>query len=226
MVLRIVIADDHPMFRDALRSAVGGVVPDGIIAEADNFDRVVAELVAVPETDLVLLDLNMPGMQGFSGLIYLCVQFPDVPVAIISANEEPRVMRRAINAGASGYIPKSVRSEDMRAALNTLLTGDVWLPAGVGHDPEKIDEDAASAARFASLTPQQMRVLMMLNDGLVNKQIAYELNVSEGTVKAHVSAILQKLGVMSRTQAVIMVQQLAAEANAPQEAIRRAAHEE
>lgn len=222
---RIVIADDHPMFRDALRLAIMNALPGAEIVEAGTLGGVTAELEEGPTVDLVLLDLNMPGMQGFAGLVYLCAQHPEMPVAVISANEEPRVIRRAIDAGASGYIPKSVRSDDMRAALRALCKGEVWVPPGVDLDGAVPDEDAALTARVASLTPQQLRVLMMLNDGLVNKQIAYELGVSEGTVKAHVSAILQKLGVISRTQAVILIQQLVAEADAPQEAIRRAASE-
>ncbi|HYH19745.1 MAG TPA: response regulator transcription factor [Azospirillum sp.] len=223
---RIVIADDHPMVRDALRLAIGRALPDAEIVEADTLGGVLVALEGGPAADLVLLDLNMPGMQGFAGLVYLCAQHPELPIAVVSANEEPRVMRRALGAGASGYIPKSARTEDMRAALRALTEGEVWVPPGVDPDAGEPDEDTALTARLASLTPQQVRVFMMLNDGLVNKQIAYELGVSEGTVKAHVSAILQKLGVISRTQAVILARRLAAEADAPQELIRRAASEE
>ena len=222
---RIVVADDHPMFRDALRLAIAGVEPDAEVVEASTLDGVTAALAGDRETDLVLLDLNMPGMQGFSGLIQLCQCHPELPVAVISANEEPGVMRRAMDAGASGYIPKSIRSEDMRTALGALLAGETWIPPGIDLDSVLPGEDAAVGARVATLTPQQMRVLMMLHDGMLNKQIAYELGVSEGTVKAHVSAILQKLGVTSRTQAVILARRLADEANAPQEVIRRAASE-
>ncbi|MBP2295048.1 response regulator [Azospirillum rugosum] len=221
MTRRIVVADDHPMFRDALRSAILRAEPNADIVEAGTLAATAAALDGAMDTDLVLLDLNMPGMQGFAGLIYLCGQYPAVPIAVISANEEPRVIRRAMDAGASGYIPKSAPSEDMRAALDALLAGDLWVPAGA--EAPCATDDRAATARIASLTPQQMRVLMMLSDGLINKQIAYELGVSEGTVKAHVSAILQKLGVISRTQAVILARQLAEEADAPQHMIRRAA---
>lgn len=222
---RIVVADDHPMFRDALRLAIGRARPDAEIVETGTLEGVTVELEDGPAVDLVLLDLNMPGMQGFSGLIYLCAHHPEVPVAVISANEEPCVMRRAVAAGASGYIPKSAPVEEMRAALRTLITGEVWVPPGIILDAGSADENAELNLRLASLTAQQVRVLMMLNDGLVNKQIAYELDISEGTVKAHVSAILQKLGVTSRTQAVILARQLTAETDAPQHAIRRAASE-
>ena len=187
------------------------------------FEEAAAALEESPEADLLLLDLNMPGMQGFAGLVYLCSRFPALPIAVISANEEPRVIRRALGAGACGYIPKSAPSDMLGEALQALLAGELWRPALQEPDGAGMEEDAA--VRIASLTPQQVRVLMMLNDGLVNKQIAYELGVSEGTVKAHVSAILQKLGVTSRTQAVILVRQLAEDADAPQELIRRAAEE-
>ncbi len=222
MTRRILVADDHPMFRDAMCLVIVRIFPEANIVEAGTLAAATAELEREARTDLVLLDLNMPGMQGFAGLIYLCAQFPGVPIAIISANEEPPVIRCAIRAGASGYIPKSVPLEVMCAALHTLLDGKVWVPAGVNTGAHAAPDDEDATARIARLTPQQTRVLMMLSDGMINKQIAYELGVSEGTVKAHVSAILQKLGVISRTQAVILARQLAEQADAPQEMIRRA----
>lgn len=223
MPTHIVVADDHPMFRDAMRLAIARSLPEAEIVEAGTLDAAAAALEESPDADLLLLDLNMPGMQGFAGLVYLCSRFPALPIAVISANEEPRVIRRALGAGACGYIPKSAPSDMLGEALQALLAGELWRPALQEPDGSGREEDAA--ARIASLTPQQVRVLMMLNDGLVNKQIAYELGVSEGTVKAHVSAILQKLGVTSRTQAVILVRQLAEDADVPQELIRRAAEE-
>jgi DNA-binding NarL/FixJ family response regulator len=221
--LRIVIADDHPLFRDALRLAIAERFEGAGIAEAGSLDGVRAELEAAPETDLVLLDLNMPGMHGFSGLLFLRAQFPAVPVAVISANEEPQVIRRALEFGAAGYIPKSAAPGEIRAALAAFLAGETWLPAGIELGGSETDAEAELTARLARLTPQQIRVLMMLSEGLLNKQIAYDLKVSEATVKAHVSAILQKLCVDSRTQAVILAGRLAAGVNAPQQAILRAA---
>jgi DNA-binding NarL/FixJ family response regulator len=222
---RIVVADDHPLFREALRLAIVAVLPGAEVIEADSLERVEAALAATADTDLVMLDLNMPGMHGLSGLVFLRAQFPSTPVAVISANEEASVVRRAIEFGAAGYIPKSAPQAEIRAALQALLAGEMWLPRGIGPGADPADPDRALAARLASLTPQQVRVLMMLNEGLPNKQIAYGLEVSEGTVKAHVSAILQKLQVDSRTQAVILAARLAADANAPQEQILRAAAE-
>ncbi|WP_119460383.1 response regulator transcription factor [Rhodospirillaceae bacterium SYSU D60014] len=220
---RIVIADDHPLFRDALRQAIAEMLPGAEIAEAGSLDDVQMTLEATPETDLLLLDLNMPGMQGFSGLLFLRTQFPAVPIAIISANEEPQVMRRAFAFGAAGYVPKSAGPDKIRAALAAVLAGETWLPPGVGPEMCETDKEAGLATRLASLTPQQIRVLMMLSQGRLNKQIAYELSVSEATVKAHVSAILQKLRVENRTQAVILAGHLAADADAPQKAILRSA---
>jgi DNA-binding NarL/FixJ family response regulator len=213
---RLVIADDHPLFRDALRLTIGQTLGEVEIAEADSFDSLRARLDAVAETDLVLLDLNMPGIRGFSGLLYLRAAFSAVPVAIISANEEPRVMRLAIELGAVGYIPKSATPGEIRAALSALLAGETWVPAALDLRRPAEDPDAALVARLANLTPQQVRVLMMLSDGLLNKQIAHQLEVTEATVKAHVSAILQKLRVDNRTQAVIVARRLAGELGASQ----------
>lgn len=200
---RFVIADDHPLFRGALRNAVESLVDDLEIVEASSFDDAVAAVALRPDADLVLLDLAIPGVQGFSGLMLMRAQFPSVPVVIVSATEDPPVIRRSLDFGASGYIPKSLGAEQMRTAVRAVLDGSVWTPPDLDLDRDDGGESARMAARLASLTPQQVRVLMMLGRGLLNKQIAYELDVSEATVKAHVSAILQKLGVESRTQAVI-----------------------
>lgn len=200
---RIVIADDHPLFRGALRQALVGLAPALAIDEAGSLEDVSAILDKNTDIDLVLLDLSMPGVKGFSGLIYLRAQHPEVPLIVVSANEDHAVMRRCVEFGASGFIPKSVAAEQMRAAIRTVLDGGVWTPADLVLGQPADRETADLVARLSSLTPQQVRVLTMLSEGLLNKQIAYELSVSEATVKAHVSAILQKLGVESRTQAVI-----------------------
>ena len=198
-----VIADDHPLFRGALREAVSGLFGDAAIAEAGSFDDAAALLDRDSEVDLVLLDLTMPGVRGFSGLMYLRAQYPSVPVIVVSANDDPAVIRRCMEFGASGFIPKTLGVEAMRAAIARVLEGGVWTPPDVDLQAGTDAETADLVARLATLTPQQVRVLMMLSEGLLNKQIAYNLSVSEATVKAHVSAILQKLGVDSRTQAVI-----------------------
>ena len=200
---RFVIADDHPLFRGALREAVSGLFEHVEIGEAGSFEDVAKLLESGGEVDLILLDLNMPGVRGFSGLMYLRAQYPSVPIVVVSANDDPTVIRRCMDLGTSGFIPKTLGIEEMRAAIKRVLEGGVWTPPDVDLSAGADTETANLMARLASLTPQQVRVLMMLSDGLLNKQIAYELSVSEATVKAHVSAILQKLGVESRTQAVI-----------------------
>ncbi len=200
---RLVIADDHPLFRGALREAVGGLLEQVDIAEAGTFDELVGLLDRGSDVDLVLLDLTMPGARGFSGLMYMRAQYPSVPVTVVSANDDPAVIRRCMEFGASGFIPKTLGVDAMRAAISRILGGGVWTPPDVDLAAGSDAEAAELMARMATLTPQQVRVLMMLSEGLLNKQIAYQLGVSEATVKAHVSAILQKLGVESRTQAVI-----------------------
>jgi DNA-binding NarL/FixJ family response regulator len=200
---RLVIADDHPLFRGALREAVTGLLEPVDIAEAGTFDDVVALLDKGGDVDLVLLDLAMPGVRGFSGLMYIRAQYPSVPVIVVSANDDPAAIRRCMEFGASGFIPKTLSVEAMRAAISRIQGGGVWTPADVDLSAGSDAEAAVLMAKMATLTPQQVRVLMMLSEGLLNKQIAFQLGVSEATVKAHVSAILQKLGVESRTQAVI-----------------------
>jgi DNA-binding NarL/FixJ family response regulator len=194
---RIIIVDDHPLFRAALRQTLIGVS----VEEAGDLPALNAALEADRDCDLVLLDLNMPGAHGFSGLLLLRAQYPEVPVMIISAVEDPQIIRRTFELGAAGYLPKSAGPAEIRAAIDTVLSGGIAVPDGVGLGAG--DEQTALVRRLATLTPQQIRVLMMLSDGLMNKQIAFELAISEATVKAHVSSILQKLDVDSRTQAVI-----------------------
>jgi DNA-binding NarL/FixJ family response regulator len=200
---RLIIADDHPLFRGALREAVSGLFERGEIAEGGSFDDVTTLLEGGGDVDLILLDLRMPGVRGFSGLMYLRAQYPTVPIIVVSANDDPGVIRRCMDFGASGFIPKTLGIEAMREAIAGVFEGGIWTPPDVDLGRGADAETADLMARLGSLTPQQVRVLMMLSEGLLNKQIAYELGVSEATVKAHVSAILQKLGVDSRTQAVI-----------------------
>jgi DNA-binding NarL/FixJ family response regulator len=198
---RIIIVDDHPLFRSALRQTLAGGDPSISVEEAGDLNELSAALEADRDCDLVLLDLNMPGTRGFSGLLLLRAQYPEIPVMIVSAVEDGSIIRRAFELGASGYLHKSVGPSDIRRAIETVLSGEVYVPEGMEIPAE--DAQSALMRRLATLTPQQVRVLMMLSDGLMNKQIAYELSISEATVKAHVSAILQKLDVDSRTQAVI-----------------------
>ncbi|NVN85359.1 MAG: response regulator transcription factor [Rhodopseudomonas sp.] len=199
----LIIADDHPLFRDALRLAVASVVTPARIGEAGSFEELTAMLERDGDVDLVLLDLKMPGISGFSGLIYLRAQYPAIPVVVVSASDDVETIRRSLDFGASGFVPKRFGVEKLGEAILRVLDGDVWVPPDVDLSAASDPEMSKLRDRLVTLTPQQVRVLMMLSEGLLNKQIAYELGVSEATIKAHVSAILQKLGVESRTQAVI-----------------------
>ena len=205
---RILIADDHPLFRDALKQALTDRFDDLHIDEAGSLQDVNDTLGEDDNYDLILLDLKMPGVKGFSGLMYLRAQYPALPVVIVSANEDVSVIRSSLDFGASGFIPKSAGAERIRSAISDVMKGDIWVPPELDLSAPADSENAQLAAKLSTLTPQQVRVLMMLSEGLLNKQIAYELSVSEATVKAHVSAILQKLDVDSRTQAVIVANKI------------------
>ncbi|MEO1719041.1 MAG: response regulator transcription factor [Pseudomonadota bacterium] len=204
---RVLIVDDHPLFRGALKHALDAGDGTLAITELGSQDELSAELDRNSNVDLILLDLTMPGVQGFSGLLYLRAQHPEIPIVIVSATEDPNVIRRAIDFGASGFVPKSQPIEAIRTAVDAVMRGDIWTPSDLSELPSN-DESIDLVRRLSTLTPQQVRVLMMLGEGLLNKQIAYKLGVSEATIKAHVSAILQKLGVDSRTQAVIAVNKI------------------
>ena len=207
--LNIIIADDHPLFRNALRQALSGSFANTNWFEADSADALQA-LLEQTETsyDMVLLDLQMPGSHGYSTLIHLRTHFPELPVVVISAHEDAMTISRAVHYGSAGFIPKSASMETLADALTAVLYGDMWLPANI--ELQEIDEDATDqmASKLADLTPQQYKVLQMFAEGLLNKQIAYDLGVSEATIKAHATAIFRKLGVRNRTQAVIALQQL------------------
>ena len=204
----LVIADDHPLFRDALRQAVASVLASAVVSEAGSFEDLTALLERDSDVDLILLDLTMPGISGFSGLIYLRAQYPAIPVVIVSASDDAATIRQCLDCGASGFIPKSQPVERIREAIRRIIGGEVWLPPDVDLSCSPAGESAELVSRLSTLTPQQVRVLMMLGEGLLNKQIAFKLGVSEATIKAHVSAILQKLGVDSRTQAVIAINRI------------------
>ena len=199
-----IIADDHPLFRDALRQTVEQAFANVQITEAGNLQEVADAIEAADEPDIVLFDLKMPGVRGFSGLTFLRAQYPAAPICVVSASDDASTVRNALQLGASGFVSKSAPPNEIRSAIQVILDGGRWIPAGL----TEADGGDGVAGRLKSLTPQQVRVLMMLSEGLLNKQIAYELGVSEATVKAHVSAILQKLKVQNRTKAVLVAAQI------------------
>jgi len=203
-----VIADDHPLFRGALREALAGIRNVAAIHEAGDFESAKALVVANEDVDLVLLDLSMPGASGLSGLISLRGIHPAVPMVVVSAHDDPVTIRRALDLGASGFISKSASMEEIRNAVQSVLAGDIAAPIGIDLGVERDPEISDLIKRLQELTPQQTRVLGMLAEGLLNKQIAYELGGSEATIKAHVSAILPKPGLDSRPPAVIQASKI------------------
>lgn len=202
----VVVADDHPLFRAALRLAVERVLPGAAVTEADSFAALRQSIAAAPDADLVLLDLRMPGVQGFASLVWLRAEYPSVPVVMVSADEDANTIHRALDFGAAGFIPKSAGLEVLTTALTSVLDGQLWVPPAAASPPDSAD--AQLARRVASLSPQQLRVLMHLAEGRLNKQIAYDLEITEATIKAHVTAILRKLGLYRRTQAAVLAQRL------------------
>jgi DNA-binding NarL/FixJ family response regulator len=211
MTTRVLIADDHPLFRAALVQALSGCLDDAEILQARDLPETWAILENDESIDLVLLDLHMPGNQGLTGLASIRCHFPAVAVVVVSANEDPHVIRRALDHGAAGFIPKSSGLDDLTAALDTVLDCREWIPPHLARavaDIDSRDEDRELSGRIASLTPQQFRVLEMVANGQLNKQIADALNIQERTVKAHMSEIFQKLKVRNRTQAGIAFRRL------------------
>lgn len=206
--MHFIIADDHPLFRGALRQVLSGQSENVEIIEAGDFDTVRKLVGEKDDTDLLLLDLTMPGGTGLSGLVALKALQPALPIIIVSATDDPATIHHALELGASGFISKSASMETIGEAVGAVLAGDIWTPDDIDLDHPKDPEIESLIARLRTLTPQQTRDLTMLAEGLLNKQIAFELGVSEATVKAHVSAVLQKLGVDSRTQAVILLSRI------------------
>lgn len=212
MTAKIVVADDHPLFREAIKQVFPQFLDNFQIFEAESFFELQDLVKQHPDIDLVLMDLHMPGNRGFSGLAMFKAEYPAIAVVMVSASETPQIIRRAFSLGVSGYIPKSSSFEVIKRAVNAVMQGEIWLPKETQQEIDlacQHDDDFAS--KISSLTPQQLKVLSMIADGKLNKQIAYELNIQETTIKHHVSAILRKLDVVNRTLAGIMYQQLQVE---------------
>ncbi|WP_371187112.1 response regulator [Thalassotalea maritima] len=206
----IVIADDHPLFRAALKQAISDVFNDTVTLEAETFEELLALLGSTDSIEIVFLDLHMPGNNGFTGLAQLQNHYPDVVVIMVSSDDEPNTMLTAIDFGAAAFIPKSADLTMINQAIMTVLDGGVWLPAHIDISTQRVASNPHKqlAQQLSQLTPQQYVVLQMIADGQLNKQIAYELDIKETTVKKHVSAILQKLEVNNRTMAGLKYQQL------------------
>lgn len=203
------VADDHPLFRNAILEVIKRHYPDSIVGESMDLDSTIKALESNSEIDLLLLDLHMPGSQDLFGLIRVREKFPSIPVAIISADEDRNTINRAMGHGASGYIPKSCSPQVIHEAIRTMLDGGRWVADDIRNSLTPVDEEEKDlAAKIATLTPQQYRVLCYLREGWLNKQIGYELGITEATIKAHITAIFRKLGISNRTQAVIMLSKM------------------
>ncbi|MET1218217.1 MAG: response regulator transcription factor [Glaciecola sp.] len=204
----LLIADDHPLYRDALKGALSVSLQDLKLLEADDLPTTI-EVLEQTDIDLLLLDLHMPGSNDLFGLLHILKLYPDLPVAVVSGTEDPLIISKIVGVGALGFIPKTASSAEIGEAIKAILGGDVWLPESVSEQIEDIDEEfSALADNVASLTPSQYKVLCYMREGLLNKQIGYNLDIAEATVKAHVTAIFRKLGINNRTQAVLIASQL------------------
>jgi len=204
---KIIIADDHPLFRQALLGTLKLKLTQTLWLEAQTITELEQQLSDHSDSDLVLLDLHIPGAHGFNTLIHIRNHFPQIPVVVVSAHEDHETIHKAMGYGAAGFIPKSTPVDDIYNAIGQVLLGNIWTPDAYSATAPMQDNNNI-AERVASLTQQQYRILMMFAQGMLNKQIAYDLHVSEATIKAHATAIFRKLDVRNRTQAVIAISQL------------------
>jgi len=214
---KLIVADDHPLFRNALIHAISNTFITKSTIETDSFEATCEALLEHPDADLLLLDLHMPGNCGFLGLIQLRKQYPTLPIVVISASDDVDVIKRVMAFGASAFIPKSSHPAEIGKALSAVIDGELWVPPAIRSqvmNQQQHQPDLDLASKVAELTPQQYKVLFYLTEGWLNKQIAYDLHISEATVKAHITAIFRKLGVTNRTQVVIQAQRLQLEAPA------------
>jgi DNA-binding NarL/FixJ family response regulator len=208
----ILIADDHPLFRAALHAVIKQHYPDASLDEAADVAELQQRADQLKRIDLLLLDLHIPGALGYSALSWFTGQYPGTPAIMISANTHPDTVRRALDHGAAGFLSKSAGIEEMADCIGRVMAGERGLHPGLeAHGQGASLQSLDVAEALASLTPQQFRVASMLVEGLLNKQIAYELDVKEATIKAHMTEIFRKLGVHSRTQAVLALSTLSVE---------------
>ncbi|MFA7306130.1 MAG: response regulator transcription factor [Hyphomicrobium sp.] len=207
---RILIVDDHPLFVEALQRAIVSAFPDTETRDAVSIEAAKKVLDSRTPFDVVLLDLALPGTRGFEGLLELRKLHPSLPIVVVSALEDPRIVQDVMRYGAAGFISKSADRSEIASALKDVMEGSLTLPKGYKPPEAPANSEARGdlVHRLKMLTPKQLSVLRMLRQGLLNKQIAHELQIEETTVKAHVSEILRKLNVSSRTQAVIEAQKI------------------
>lgn len=207
-MLTILLADDHPLYRDALRGALTLNLEGLNLLESSDLSETVSKLQE-HDIDLLLFDLHMPGSSDLFGLIHIRKLFPELPVAVVSGIEDMGIVSKVLNTGALGFIPKTTQAADVAKAVSRILEGEVWVPEKMPSEVTDVDEEFTRLVEsVSSLTPAQYKVLCFMRDGLLNKQIGYELEIAEATVKAHVTAVFKKLGINNRTQAVLIASQL------------------
>jgi len=207
-MINLLIADDHPLYRDALKGALAMAFAELTIFESGDLNSTV-EVLQNNDVDLLLLDLHMPGSSDLYGLLHIQKTFSDLPIAVVSGTEDAALISKIIGLGALGFIPKTASAQDINEAVTAMLGGDVWVPESLRQKIEQVDEKFSELAEnVASLTPSQYKVLCYMRDGLLNKQIGYNLDIAEATVKAHVTAIFRKLSINNRTQAVLIASEL------------------
>jgi len=217
-VSTLLIADDHPLYRDALKGALSVAFTEIILLESGDLNGTVS-MLETNEVDLLLLDLHMPGSSDLYGFLHIQKTFPDVPIAVISGTEDVSLISKIVALGAMGFISKKASSEHIKEAVTNMLEGEVWVPEAVRQQIQEVDETfSVLAENVSSLTPSQYNVLCYMRDGLLNKQIGFNLDIAEATVKAHVTAIFRKLGINNRTQAVLIASQLQLEPPAKEDA--------
>ncbi len=207
-MINLLIADDHPLYRDALRGALNTHMKDVSILEASDMSQALEILNQGHDIDLLLLDLHMPGSQDLFGLIHIRKTFPDLPVAVVSGTENREIIGKIIDIGALGFVHKTTEAATIAKAIQSMLDGDIWVPENYTGDVKEDPYFSNLADKVATLTPAQYKVLCMLRDGLLNKQIGYNLGIAEKTVKTHITSIFKKLEISNRTQAVIIATQL------------------
>jgi DNA-binding NarL/FixJ family response regulator len=208
-MLKFLVADDHPLFREALTAALQNNFEKARYFESDSLDSTVAVLNKHRSMSIILLDLNMPGCENFYGLLRVRQRFPDIPVAIVSGTDTISIVSQAMEFGAAAFIPKTTKTSDVVEAIKVVIKGETWLPAKLKDCVAHVQNDIIDVAeQVRGLTPKQFRVLRLVRKGLMNKQIAQELNVTEATVKAHISSIFKQFNVKSRTQMLIKIDKL------------------
>jgi DNA-binding NarL/FixJ family response regulator len=206
---KFLIADDHPLFREALKGALSSCFTDVTFLESESLDTTIDVLRKNRKVSIIILDLNMPGCDNFYGLLRVKEVFPDIPIVVLSASDSLQTVSQVMAFGADGFIPKTTATPMIKDALLAILEGEKWLPAGMATAILEIDDDAKDiAVKLKELTPKQFQVLKLVKNGLMNKQIASKLYVTEATVKAHIGVIFKKLDVKTRTQIVLAVEKL------------------